>query len=293
MMSGIGTNIQPPFFIFIGPSKSGSTWLYHVLREHKYCFVPKIKDIYFFDRYYERGWEWYLSFFKDIADDVKIMGELSHDYLHSTQAAIRIAKDLPDVRLITTLRNPVDRAFSEYLFLLRNGWTKEPFEKAIEIWPELINKGLYFHHLSIYYQLFDRSQIGVFFFNDFVADPENFAKAIFRFLEIPFSYQIDYAKKVLPASKPKNYIIARLIKIFAKLARNLKADRFVGAVKNTRFVDFFYRPYSKDEKPKLDIGIKKELLETFRPDIQDLQNLLDTNLSYWFDLPDNNNEVSA
>ncbi|MEW6405335.1 MAG: sulfotransferase domain-containing protein [Chloroflexota bacterium] len=147
------------------------------------------------------------------------MGELSHDYLHSAEAAMRIANHLPGVRLITTLRNPVDRAFSEYLFLIRNGWTKLPFEKAIEKWPELIEKGLYFRHLSTYYQLFERSQIGVFFFNDFISDPENFAKAIFDFLGIPFSNRIDYNKRVLPASKPRNFVVARLIKITAKLAR--------------------------------------------------------------------------
>ena len=154
-----------PNFLYIGPDKSGSTWLFHVLSRHPECYVPAAKDIYFFDRYYDRGLEWYLSFFKDAPPKAKAIGELSHDYLFSAQAASRIARDLPCVRLVTNLRNPVERTFSHYLYLVRSGKTNQSFEIALEQFPELIDNSLYAKHLSAYFREFRRANIRVLFFD--------------------------------------------------------------------------------------------------------------------------------
>jgi len=116
-----------PTFLFIGPDKSGSTWLYEVLRQHAQCFVPPVKDIYFFDRYYERGLDWYFRFFEAAPPGTLAAGELSHDYLFSSAAAERIAQDLPGVKLITSLRDPAERTFSHYLYMIRSGRTRLDF----------------------------------------------------------------------------------------------------------------------------------------------------------------------
>ena len=89
-----------PNFLFIGPDKSGSTWLYEILRQHPECYVPPIKDIYYFDKHYERGLNWYLSFFKHAELTHKAIGELSHDYLFSKTATDRIANDFPNIKMI-------------------------------------------------------------------------------------------------------------------------------------------------------------------------------------------------
>ena len=82
-----------PNFLFIGPDKTGSSWLYQILRGHPECHVPELKDIYFFDRFYARGLDWYLSLFDSAAPGARAVGELSHDYLFSPAAAERIAKE--------------------------------------------------------------------------------------------------------------------------------------------------------------------------------------------------------
>ena len=84
-----------PTFLFVGADKCGSTWLFKVLQQHPQCFVPAAKDIYFFDRYYGRGLQWYASFFSSAPRSARAIGELSHDYLYSEQAAERIASTLP------------------------------------------------------------------------------------------------------------------------------------------------------------------------------------------------------
>ena len=129
-----------PTFLFIGPDKTGSTWLYEVLRQHAACYVPPVKDIYFFDRHYERGLDWYLSFFEPAPAGSLAAGELSHDYLFSPQAADRIARDLPNVRLLTSLRDPAERTFSHYLYMIRSGRTRLDFAAALEQFPELVDE---------------------------------------------------------------------------------------------------------------------------------------------------------
>src|SRR5262245_51708602 len=99
-----GRDMHRPDFLFIGPDKCGSSWLFEVLRQHPLCFVPPAKDLYFFDRYYARGWAWYERHFAAAPTGCRARGELSHDYLFSPLAAERIAASLPEVRLLTILR---------------------------------------------------------------------------------------------------------------------------------------------------------------------------------------------
>ena len=209
-----------PNFLFIGPDKSGSTWLYRILLQHPDCYVPSCKDIYFFDRYYHRGMDWYLSFFADAPAGTKAVGELSHDYLFSAVAAERIARDLPGVKLMVSLRQPLDRTFSHYLYMVRNGRTREPFELALKKYPDLVDKSMYSKHLSEYFRRFDRSQIQVLFFDDLKFSPRLFAAEVFQFLDVPFIQEIDYGTEVLPASRPRSHLLARLAKISANACRD-------------------------------------------------------------------------
>ena len=68
-----------PTFLYIGAARAGSSWMYEILREHPDVFVPLAKDIYFFDKHYDRGLQWYRSFFAS-AGGRRAIGELSHDY---------------------------------------------------------------------------------------------------------------------------------------------------------------------------------------------------------------------
>ena len=92
-----------PSFLFIGGPKCGSTWIYKALKAHPEIYVPEAKELFFFDKYYNKGFDWYLSYFKNIDSGEKAFGEVSHDYLYSAEAANKIAIDLPDLELILTM----------------------------------------------------------------------------------------------------------------------------------------------------------------------------------------------
>ena len=102
-----------PTFLIIGAQRSGTTTLARRLGEHPQVFMAPRKELEFFDQHFDKGLEWYSSFFATAKDEIQL-GEASPSYLYEPIAIRRIAEVLPDVRLVVTLRNPVDRAYSHY-----------------------------------------------------------------------------------------------------------------------------------------------------------------------------------
>lgn len=252
-----------------------------MLRQHPSCYVPPVKDIYFFDRHYDRGLDWYLKFFEPAPEGTLAAGELSHDYLFSRQAADRIARDLPDVRLLTSLRDPAERTFSHYLYMIRSGRTRLDFAAALDRFPELVENSCYHKHLSEYLERFQRDRILVLYFDDLEADPRRFAADVFDFIGIPAVDEIDFERRVLPASRPRNFALARALKAGARLARGVGMTRLVGMVKRGPMTSIAYRPYTTADRPLMDSETRAKLVETLRPEVERLENALDVDLSRW------------
>ncbi len=94
-----------PNFLYVGPDKAGSSWLHEVLLKHPDVYLTPAKDLYFFDRYYDRGTDWYAAQFRD-AGDQRIVGEVCQDYLFHPDAAARIDETLGPVKVMVSLRDP-------------------------------------------------------------------------------------------------------------------------------------------------------------------------------------------
>ena len=266
-----------PNFLFIGPDKAGSSWIFELFKDHPQIFVPACKDIYFFDRYYSRGLQWYSKFFPDRnCTDYIAIGELSHDYLFSTEACERIAHDIPDVKLIVSLRDPADRAFSHYLYMIRSGRTKMSFQDAVQHFPELIEHSCYHKALKRYFHHFSRSQMCIVSFRDLQKNPVSFANSLFNFLGVnAVSSHESIPGVVREASKPKNFILASILKSAANYSRFFRLETLVGFIKHSWVVDFLYTPYSESEKPKLTAYEREWYLNIISNDTRELINLLD------------------
>ena len=268
-------------FLYIGPDKSGSTWLYEIFKQHPQIFVPEIKDIYFFDRYYHKGWNWYLSFFKG-SEGYKAVGEISHDYMFSIEAMNRIRNNLPEAKIFTVLRNPFEKVWSHYLFLIRSGITKAPFEVVIKTHPELIEKCLYGKYLSKYIDKFDREKFKIFFYDDLKRNPKEFARSIFDYLGVDFIETIDYNRKSLPASKPRSFYLAKAAKKTANLLRELGFLTLLGKLKRNKYIQtILYKPYNEGEKPEMKKEDFELVYDIFKTDIEILENLLNKKLDHW------------
>ncbi len=124
-----------PDFLIIGAQKCGTTTLYDLLSQHPGVERATLKELNYFDRYFEKGIEWYRSQFPlpRLEEEQKpITGEATPDYLFYPDAAKRAAQVVPQARLIVLLRNPVDRAYSHYHHQIRKGRETLSFEEAIE-----------------------------------------------------------------------------------------------------------------------------------------------------------------
>lgn len=271
-----------PTFLFIGADRCGSKSLHNIFRQHPECYVPPIADPYFFDKNYDRGMDWYLDLFAAAPGSAKAIGEFSHDYLHSSAAAARIAANLPDVKLLATLRHPIDRAFSSYASAASAGVIRTSFEQAINEVPMLIGNSLYAGELKVYFDLFPRDQIKALFFDDLEADPAAFATQAFDFLDLPFVDEINYAERLSVLSKSRFPLSGTLSKLGANALRKVGWVSLLGRLKsNPQFRSLFYRPYESADKPQVDAETRKRLRDVFAPQIDALEEMLGRDLSSW------------
>ena len=220
-----------PTFLYIGPPKSASTWLYEVMVGHDDIHVPAVKDIYYFDRYYDKGADWYGAHFAD-AGGAKAVGELSHDYLYSPEAAERIATDLPEARLITILRQPMDRTLSEFRFLQRSGLVGADFAEAVAARRgDMVGKSLYGAALAPYWARFAPDQIATFTYDALLADDTAFANEVYGFVGVGAQEQLAVEGRVNAQTAARSALLARLAKGGAETARALGLSGLVGRIK--------------------------------------------------------------
>jgi len=238
-----------PNFIYIGPDKAGSSWLHEVLLRHPQIFLSPAKDLYFFDRYYDRGLDWYLRQFDDARPEHLVVGEVCQDYLFHPEAPQRIADSLGSCRMMVTLRDPADRAFSSYLYMLRSGWEPGTFLQALAGQPMLLQHGSYATALERFTDRFGRDQIHVAVFDDLVADPQAFIDALTAWLDID-SITMTAAQLAarLPATRARSSTLSRLACWGAQFVREHDGATVVGRVKRSPLVQrALYRPLTTDK----------------------------------------------
>ena len=106
-------------FLIIGAAKSATTWLQRSLQADPAICMPD-PELHFFSREFHRGNDWYFAQFPS-HDVHQLVGEKSNSYLDCPQASPRIYSALPQAKLVAQLRNPVERAYSDYCMLYRRG----------------------------------------------------------------------------------------------------------------------------------------------------------------------------
>lgn len=245
---------QLPNFLYLGPDKAGSSWLHDVLIEHPQIFLTPAKDLYFFDRYFDKGVDWYAAHFTRAQPEHRIVGEICQDYLFHPEAAGRIASVLDSPRFMVTLRDPVDRAFSSYLYMLKMGQQPGSFSSALRTRPELIEHGRYGTGLQRFVDRFGAGASYVAVFDDLVADPQRFIDDLLVWLGVaPMELSGDLLSARLPASKARSAPLARAIRSAADWTRERNGAEVVGRVKRAPLVQkVLYRPLQ--EKPQVEPG---------------------------------------
>lgn len=242
-----------PNFLHLGPAKAGSTWVHETLGRHPDIFMAEAKDLHFFDRYFSRGLEWYANQFREALPEHRIVGEVCQSYLSNQQAPERIHTSLgPDVRLMVTLRDPVERAFSHYRYAIRQGKRLGTFQDALRSRRSLITQSRYGSQLRRYLRYFDKANIYVAVFDDLRSDPQAFLDHLLAWLDVPaMELQPAHRAARLPASRPRSTPAAGAVRRAAKWARDRDAAALVGRLKRSALVErLLYTPIAEaDSRP--------------------------------------------
>lgn len=235
-----------PNFLYVGPDKAGSSWLHEILLKHPDVYLTPAKDLYFFDRYYDRGPTWYASQFRDARSEM-IVGEVCQDYLFHPEAAARIRATLGEVKVMVSLRDPVERAWSSYLYMRKHGIGPDTFGEALRSRPELLEHGRYATGLDRFLALFPRENVHVALFDELAVDPQVFLDGVTDFLGIarmPLRDE-DLAPR-LPAARARSVRLASAARRSADWVREHDGAKVVGAVKRSPLVHrALYRPIDR------------------------------------------------
>ncbi len=270
----MATDAPGPNFLYIGTSKSGSTWLFNALAMHPDVYLASNKGLYYFDQHFDRGQSWYLDQF-EAANGATAAGEISHSYLSSPEAAPRIAELNASMRLLVSLREPVDRAFSDYLDLVKNGQFAGTFEAALEAYPRLVQRGRYATHLERYLEFFPLDQLHVGLFDELRTDAQQYADEVFGFLGVAqLPLPPTALRSRMPAGKARNNAVASAAKSASQAVKKLGLRRLRSRVKRSVVLrSALYRSYT-DDRPTLDPAMAAQLRSEFAPEVARLDSLL-------------------
>lgn len=178
-------------FIGIGAQKCASSWLFDILADHPEAALSGKKELDFFSYHYENGYEWYEQQFAN-KPGAKAVGEISPSYFNEASVPERAKLYSPDLRILLSLRDPVERALSQHRHLVRIGTISGPdyrFEKALADNPSYIEQGLYATHLSRWLERFPENQILVVLMDDIKNHPDETARKVYKFLGISTGHQ--------------------------------------------------------------------------------------------------------
>jgi len=221
-----------------------------------------------------RGRAEYLRLFQGAKDAVAI-GEASVTYLRDPDTPERIRDAVPGARIIMLLRDPVERAFSNYLMHIREGWQTLPFAEALR--TELyLTEGFYARPVKKYLDTFGSTQVKILIFEEWVSDPKATVEEILRFLGLN-QIITDFE------SEPHNPYVA----VRGPLAQQILASKTVSKItkniipRTTRAIirDTFFLKKNQP-KPKMDQESKEILVKFYHDDVQKLQTILGRKLPW-------------
>lgn len=175
-----------PFILSMGPQRAGTSWLDRYLRNRgDVCLPSGVKEIFFFDRHYQRGTKFYRDHFK-ILPAHRIAIEVSTTAFDAPRAPRRVLEIFGrDIKLLCPLRHPVTRPFSLYRHYKRYGLVSGSLQQACGQNPQILSSSFYMRHLQEWLSLYDKNDIHFVFQESMETDLPAYVVEICNILQIP------------------------------------------------------------------------------------------------------------
>jgi hypothetical protein len=291
--------------MIVGAQKSGTTTFHQILSKHPDICLPECKETYFFvvDEYFAKGLDFYLEHFSK-CNGKKIRGEVCPAYMYWDYVPERIKNVLgTNMKLIFILRNPVDRAYSHYLMNFhKRGIEKEPFIHALNLEPQRISKswndrhlysymdrGFYAKQISRYLEFFPRDNMKFIIFEDFILHREKILRELFAELDCNFDLLPKNALsiKVFSTGNPRSKLLRDFIyrpkplpQFIKNCLTNIMGDETIYKL-TVKAMELNQKKFTNNEN-KIDESLKKALLNVYTEDIKKLENIIQRDLSQWY-----------
>ena len=293
-----------PNFLVVGAAKSGTTSLFNYLTQHSDIYIPEVKECRFFSQlpknYKGLGAEFfpnsgitdervYFNLFSGHED--KVCGDISNDYLYYYEKSIKNIKKYlgNEIKIVIVLRNPIDRAYSNYMHHIRDGWENISFEQALddekrrieENWGwsyHYVKTGMYYYQVKAYLDNFRQTKI--YFFEE-LKFKDSLLKDLYAFLEVRFTKELKDNKEYNVSGYPRNKLIHNLLnkdnaikKIIKPVVNSiLPKDSIQKIVSNIQKINLINVAMKNDTR--------KRLKNVFEDDISKLSDLIGMDLSHW------------
>lgn len=282
-----------PNFFLAGCQKTASSWLYKCFSEHPDIYVPNIDATHFFTFNYYKGFDWFIQYYNNYSGQ-KAVGDTTPSYIRDIDAPRRIREYYPEAKLIFSLRNPVERAFSHYWYEKAKNKITYDFAETLEIYDlyqNFIVSGFYHQLLVNYLKFFPKEQILVILYEDIKQSPDAVIENVFNFLGVDSDFKPTVLnKKVNIAAKrkaKKDNKINRYLADLDKKIRNaedkrlwIKAGRLF--IKLTHSIKMSLDTNPDNEYTRgMDPALRKRLENIFTEENEKLANLFDLDLSCW------------
>lgn len=302
-----------PNFLIIGAAKSGTTSLANYLNQHPQVFIPpNNKEPNFFileglklpfysgpvdsETLYEKIFKYsvtdldsYRALFDYVSQETAY-GEASVPYLYFPQAAKRIKKYIPNVRMIVILRNPVDRLYSHYL-MVRENYLLESLSLLDAIEQEgnrirnnwgwdwhYVRMGMYYGQIKYYFNHFSKEQFKIVLYDDYCTNPTVILKDIYRFIDVDDSFCPNLSKKNKVSFASKSLRINRSLNSSSSI--NTVIKRILPPKTYNHFISIGNR-WNRIPAPSMPPNIRRRLKSLYLEDIFKLQELINRDLSKW------------
>jgi hypothetical protein len=295
-----------PNTILIGVQKAGTSSLYDWISQHpEVCGNVSVKDFPFFinNKFYNKGLDYLSRIFSSYFKNEKIVFHGNVQYIFNTVGLKRIQKDIPNPKFILILRNPVDRLFSSFNYFKKMHLEDEDdiLVASIEKRKErensndfvirhgltYIEHGLYAKQLQEFYKYFKPEQLHVCYFEDLTLNKERIIKDIYRFLDIADNFIPDFKIKNKTGKVRSDFLQSIFFKKnnLRKFIVDNLIDPFLPLHKRTelrwKLKELNTKKGGKNERYELSETDRKILSKYFLKDTEELEKILNVDLSNW------------
>ena len=275
-----GRRSLPSFFI-VGPPRTGTSWLHEVLSRHVVLPHPT-KETRFFDLHFDRGFDWYRTHFPVTAGNLPV-GEIAPTYFASRGARERIARTIPEAKVVCIFRNPVDRVVSLYRLKRAYGMIPWNFEEAIVRDSELMETGKYGSNLKKWLRTMGPERVLATIYDDLRDEPQSYLNTVTDFIGVPrielTAAQMEPVFASEAMTYPRSYYRTRSATALADWLKLRQLDTVVAVVKKSPLMNLVVGGGPPFTKLPQDLTVK--LHDHFRPEVEELESLLQRDFSAW------------